>query len=83
MVYLKNKFEIEKLYCAGQIVKETLYLIEDSIKPGITTMELDKIAEEYILSKPWSAELFDIHALPKPDHTIYIQCEKTSSKKKF
>ena len=51
MIYLKNKYEVEKLYCAGQIVKETLFLIEDNIEQGITTLELDKIAEEYILSQ--------------------------------
>ena len=51
MIHLKNKSEIEKLYIAGQIVKETLFLIEDHIKPGISTLELDRIAEEFILSK--------------------------------
>tara|TARA_B100000676_G_C18077367_1_gene848607 strand:+ start:335 stop:1078 length:744 start_codon:yes stop_codon:yes gene_type:complete len=51
LIYLKNKFEIEKLYHAGQIVKETLFMIEDSIKPGITTLELDKKAEDFIISK--------------------------------
>jgi len=49
MIHLKNKFEIEKLYSAGQIVKETLLLIEEYIKPGITTLELDKIAEDFII----------------------------------
>ena len=51
MINLKNKSEIEKLYSAGQIVKETLFLIEEHIKPGISTLELDKIAEDYIRSK--------------------------------
>ena len=51
MIYLKNKFEIEKMYRAGQIVKETLFMIEENIAPGITTLELDKKAEEFILSK--------------------------------
>ena len=36
------------MYCAGQIVKDTLYLIEEHIKPGITTFELDEIAENFI-----------------------------------
>ena len=51
MIHLKNKFEVEKMYVAGQIVKETLFLIEENIIEGITTLELDRIAEEYILSK--------------------------------
>ena len=44
MIHLKNKSEIDKMYSAGQIVKDTLYLIEEHIKPGITTFELDEIA---------------------------------------
>lgn len=51
MINLKNKSEIEKLYSAGQIVKDTLFLVEEHIKPGISTLELDKIAEDYIMSK--------------------------------
>ena len=51
MIHLKNKNEIEKLYKAGQIVKETLFTVEEYIKPGISTLELDRIAEEFILSK--------------------------------
>ncbi len=51
MIYLKNNSEIEKLYYAGQVVKETLLMLEENIIPGVTTMELDKLAEEFILSK--------------------------------
>ncbi len=51
MIHLKNKFEIEKLYRAGQIVKDTLLYLEDYIKPGISTIELDTLAEEFIRSK--------------------------------
>ena len=51
MIYLKNKFEVEKMYHAGQIVKDTLFLLEENIAEGISTFELDKKAEEYILSQ--------------------------------
>ena len=51
MIYLKNNSEIEKLYYAGQVVKETLLMLENNIVPGVTTLELDKMAEEFILSK--------------------------------
>lgn len=36
---------------AGKIVKETLDLIESQIKPGISTLELDEIAEDFIRSR--------------------------------
>ena len=51
MIYLKNKFEVEKMYHAGQIVKDTLFLLEENISEGISTFELDKKAEEFILSQ--------------------------------
>ena len=33
MIHLKNNSEIEKLYRAGQVVKNTLFLLEESILP--------------------------------------------------
>jgi len=51
MIYLKSNSEIEKLYYAGQIVKETLLMLEEHIVPGVSTLDLDKMAEEFIISK--------------------------------
>ncbi|TDT50412.1 type I methionyl aminopeptidase [Fonticella tunisiensis] len=48
MIYLKSSSEIELMKKSGRIVAETLAKIEEVIRPGITTKELDKIAEEYI-----------------------------------
>lgn len=50
MIYLKSSSEINIMRISGRIVAETLCKIEEIVKPGITTKELDKIAEEYILS---------------------------------
>ena len=36
---------------AGRIVKDTLFLLENHIEPGISTIELDSIAEDYIRSQ--------------------------------
>ena len=49
MIYLKSNSEIEIMQKAGRIVAETLSKIEEVIKPGITTEELDRIAEEHII----------------------------------
>lgn len=49
MIYLKSSSEIELMRSSGRIVAEALNKIEEMIKPGITTLELDKIAEEYII----------------------------------
>lgn len=48
MITIKNSKEIEYMRHAGKIVGDTLALLEESIKPGITTKDLDRIAEEYI-----------------------------------
>lgn len=51
MITLKNAREIEYMRQAGKVVGETLVILQESIKPGITTGELDRIAEEYIRSR--------------------------------
>lgn len=48
MILIKNDKEIQHMREAGKIVANTLLKIEEVIKPGITTAELDIIAEEYI-----------------------------------
>ena len=48
MINIKNDTEISLMRKAGRIVGETLLLIEKKVKPGITTAELDRIAEEFI-----------------------------------
>lgn len=50
-ITIKSKDEIAKVRESGRIVAEVHKLIEDAIEPGISTMQLDKMAEEYILSK--------------------------------
>lgn len=50
MIYLKSKSEVDKIRRSGRIVAELLNLLEKQIRPGITTKELDKFAEEFIIS---------------------------------
>ena len=48
MITMKNHDEIAIMKKAGRIVGETLLLLEEEVKPGITTANLDRIAEEFI-----------------------------------
>ena len=64
MIHLKNKFEIEKMYRSGQIVKETLFLLEEYVKPGITTLELDKIAENFIIKNKATPGFKGLYGFP-------------------
>lgn len=50
MIYIKTKKEIDFIKESCRIVAETLQLVKSNIKPGVTTLELDKIAEDYIRS---------------------------------
>ena len=48
MVTRKSRAEIARMRQAGRIVAEVLALVEDALKPGVTTGHLDQIAEEHI-----------------------------------
>lgn len=50
MIYIKTKKEIDYIRESCKIVAETLQLLKSKVKIGITTQELDRIAEDYILS---------------------------------
>lgn len=49
MINIKTAREIELMKNAGRLVGETLKLLESQIRPGISTLALDKIAEEFIM----------------------------------
>lgn len=49
MIILKSDRELQYLYDAGQIVAQAHREVAKAVKPGVTTLELDKVAEEYIL----------------------------------
>lgn len=46
MIALKSPVELEKMRAAGRIVAEILALIESRVCPGVTTAELDRLAEK-------------------------------------
>ena len=48
MIIIKSQKEIEIMREAGKIVAETHEILRSAITPGISTLELDKIAEENI-----------------------------------
>lgn len=50
MIFIKTKREIDYIRESCRIVAETLQLLKRYAKVGVTTLELDKIAEDYILS---------------------------------
>ena len=51
MIIVKSSREIEQLKRSNAIVAEVFEKLKKMIEPGITTKELDQVAEEYILLK--------------------------------
>jgi methionyl aminopeptidase len=47
----KSLEEIKKIEISSRILADVLSLLEKYVKPGVETLELDKIAEDYIRSK--------------------------------
>ena len=52
MIILKTREEIELAREAALSVSKTLGVIAKEIKPGVTSLYLDKLAEEYIRNTP-------------------------------
>jgi len=48
MIKIKTKEQIELIRKSALLVSKTLGMLAKEIKPGITTLHLDKLAEEYI-----------------------------------
>lgn len=51
MVILKSSWEIDLIRKSGRIVAEALARLTKLVAPGITTLDLDRLAEEYILKR--------------------------------
>jgi methionyl aminopeptidase len=47
MIIRKSAAELEAMARAGSVVAETLALIGEHVRPGVTTLELDELAEEH------------------------------------
>jgi methionyl aminopeptidase len=51
VIIRKSKQEIEGMARAGELVYETLQLVAEQLEPGVTMLELDRLADEHIASR--------------------------------
>ena len=65
MISIKSKREIELMRKTCELAKNTLEYIEDFIKPGVSTEELNTICHEYILKHGAYPSPLDYHGFPK------------------
>ena len=54
-IQLRSVAELEKMYRAGQVVHEVLNALRPQVKPGMSTMDLEHLAEEIIAKGPGKA----------------------------
>ena len=47
-IQVKSPEQVERMYAAGQVVARTLTVLKEAVRPGISTAELDSIAERSI-----------------------------------
>lgn len=66
MITLKSAREIEVMARAGRIVAGTLALMREIVRPGLTTEDLDRAAEEFIRSHEGATPSFKgLYGFPK------------------
>ncbi len=51
MIIVKTEKQIQAMRESGKILRDTLLKVEEFIKPGMTTKEVDKFAHKYIVSR--------------------------------
>ena len=64
MIYIKSPDEIERIRECNQIVSESLNFIKDYIKPGVSTGEIDKEIENFILNKKAKPAFKGLYGFP-------------------
>jgi methionyl aminopeptidase len=73
MIEIKNESEIQKMRSAGHLAAETLIAVGELIKPGITGLDIDKFAKEFIEKNggkcaPYMYKNFYSEKYPFPGH---------------
>ena len=66
MITIKSEREVETMAGAGRIVADTLALVASAVRPGVSTEDLDDLAEEFIRSHPGARPSFKgLYDFPK------------------
>jgi methionyl aminopeptidase len=64
MIIRKSEQEIEAMARAGRVVAEALAHLGEQVRPGVTTGELDRLAEEFIRAQGGVATFKGYHGFP-------------------
>ena len=64
-ITIKTKEQVDKMRIAGGILADLIDILEEMIRPGITTDELDKVAEDFIRSRGAEPSFLGYGGYPK------------------
>ena len=74
MITIKTEAEIEKMYVSGQMLGKVLAALRKEIHEGVTTLQLDRMAEDMIRSMGAVPSFKDYHGFP---YTICASLNET------
>lgn len=74
MITIKSNAQINYMRKANQIVRDTLNLLRDHTKAGVSTYELNRLAHEYILSQNATPSFLNYHGFPA-SICVSVDCE--------
>ena len=80
MIRIKTDEEIKLMREACKITGDVLKLIEDKIKVGMTTMQLDKIAYDYITSCGAKPSFLGLYGFPATRNSMPFLRQAVSPK---
>lgn len=64
MISIKSDYEISLMRKAGSLVYQTHQHLKPYLKPGITTLELDKLANDFIEAHGGTSSVYDYEGYP-------------------
>jgi methionyl aminopeptidase len=64
VIIRKSPDEIAKMAAAGRVVADTIAVLGENMRPGVTTAELDRLAADYISSQGGTSPFFGYRGYP-------------------
>jgi methionyl aminopeptidase len=64
MIQIKSREQVQQMRRAGVVVGETLELLREAARPGVTTAQLDAIAEAHIRGRGATSNFLNYHGFP-------------------
>lgn len=65
MVHLKSAIEIDRIRTSCRIAAETMLRVAEELKPGVTTLHLDQVANRYIVGQGAVASALGYRGFPR------------------